>query len=196
MSDVEWHCVGSPVWSRRRLRLLLPLTGRNCRCGFPLDSSGHHRAACARAGVFGRRGFAVESVAARICRELESRVTTNGMVRDMDLVRPDVQDSRRLEVVVDGLSLIGGVQPAVDATVVSALHANGEARRKAARRDAVASEAARWRKKLMRSSSTFRRIQCTIQKKLFLLEKASEMTFLPTSLSNETRFKPKSQNWS
>ena len=51
------------------------------------------------------------------------------MVRDMDLVRPDVHDTRRLEVVVDGLSLFGGVQLAVDTTVVSALHANGEAQR-------------------------------------------------------------------
>ena len=130
----------------RRLRLPLPLTGRNCRCGQPLDSSGHHRAACARAGVLGRRGFAVESVAARICREAGGRVTTNVLVRDMDLVRPDVHDTRRLEVVVDGLSLFGGVQLAVDTTVVSALHANGDARRNAARRDGVALEAARRRK--------------------------------------------------
>ena len=102
----------------RRLRLPLPLTGRNCRCGFPLDSCGLHRAACARAGVLGRRGFAVESVAARICREAGGRVTTNVMVRDMDLVRPNVHDTRRLEVVVDGLSLFGGVRLAVDTTVV------------------------------------------------------------------------------
>ena len=47
----------------------------------------------------------MESVAARICRELGSRVTNNVMVRDMDLVRPDVQDMRRLEVEGDGLSL-------------------------------------------------------------------------------------------
>ena len=48
----------------RRLRLPLPLSKRSCRCGRPLDSRGHHRAACARAGVLGRRGFAVEGVAA------------------------------------------------------------------------------------------------------------------------------------
>ena len=40
----------------RRLRLPLPLSGRSCRCGLPLDSSGHHRAACARAGVLGGGG--------------------------------------------------------------------------------------------------------------------------------------------
>ena len=35
----------------------------------PLDVLGHQRAACAEAGVLGRRGHAVESAAARICRE-------------------------------------------------------------------------------------------------------------------------------
>ena len=40
--------------------------------------------------------------------------------------------------------------------------------------------------KLMRRSSTFRRIQCTIQKKLFSLEIASGMIFLPVSFSEET----------
>ena len=51
-------------------------------------------------------------------------------------------------------------------------------------------------RKLMRRSSTFRRIQCTIQQKLFLLKQGSGMTFLPTSFSKETRFQPKSKNWS
>ena len=31
---------------------------RICRCGRPLDPCGHHRAACAEAGVLGRRGNA------------------------------------------------------------------------------------------------------------------------------------------
>ena len=66
----------------RHLRLPLPLTRRNCRCGLPLDSCGHHP--CARVGVPGRRGFVVENVAARICREVGGRVTTNVVVRDMD----------------------------------------------------------------------------------------------------------------
>ena len=46
-------------------------------------------------------------------------------------------------------------------------------------------------RKLVQRSSKFGRIQCTIQKKLFLSEKGSR-----TSLSKETLFKPKSQNWS
>ena len=84
----------------RRLRLPLAFSGRSCWCGFPLNSSGHHRAACARAGILGRRGFALESVAARICREAGGRVTTNVMVLDLDLAGPNLLDARRLEVVV------------------------------------------------------------------------------------------------
>ena len=45
----------------RRLWLPLPPSSRNCRCGRLLDVLGHHRAACAEAGVLGRRGFALES---------------------------------------------------------------------------------------------------------------------------------------
>ena len=92
----------------RRLRLPLSLTQRDCRCGRPLDSCGHHRAACARSGVLGRRGFAVESAAARVCREGGAPVTTNILVRDMDVARPNPFDMRRLEVVADGLPLFGG----------------------------------------------------------------------------------------
>ena len=46
-----------------------------CRCGRQIDPFGHHRAACSRAGVLGRRGYAVESAAARVCREAGARVT-------------------------------------------------------------------------------------------------------------------------
>ena len=51
-----------------------------------------------------------------------------------------------VQLVVDGLPLFGGVQLAVDTTMVSALHANGEARRGAAHTDGVALAAARRRK--------------------------------------------------
>ena len=47
-----------------------------CRCGRPFDIFGHHRAACSRAVIFGSRGFALESVAARVCREGGVRVAT------------------------------------------------------------------------------------------------------------------------
>ena len=129
----------------RRLRLPLPLSSRACRCGRLLDVFGHHRASCALAGVLGRRGFAVESITARICREAGGRVSTNVLVRDLDLPVP-VNDARRLEVVVDGLPLFGGAQLAVDSTLVSALHCDGSARRGAGDRDGVALVAARRRK--------------------------------------------------
>ena len=50
----------------------------------------------------------MESVAARICREVGCRVTTNVTVRDLDLVGPNRFDARRLEVVVEA-PLLGGV---------------------------------------------------------------------------------------
>ena len=70
----------------------------------------------------------MESVAARICREAGGRVTTNILVRDLDLDLEDPGDARRLEVVVDGLPLHGGSQLAVDTTMVSALRGDGSAR--------------------------------------------------------------------
>ena len=65
-------------------------------------------------GVLGRRGFAVGSAAARCCREAGGRVATNLFMRNMDVGVPRSADSRRLEVVVDGLPLFGGVQLAID----------------------------------------------------------------------------------
>ena len=52
-------------------------------------------------------------------------MTTNVMVRDLDLPRLDATDGRRLEVVVDGLLLFGGSQLAVDTTLVRSLHSDG-----------------------------------------------------------------------
>ena len=114
-----------------------------CRCGQPLDPCGHHWAACARVGVLGRRGYSLESVAARICRA-GARVTTNILVRDLDLAEPNAPDGGRLEVGVDGLPLFGGAQLAIDTTLVSTLHENGLPRRAAV--DGAALQAARRRK--------------------------------------------------
>ena len=130
----------------RRLRLPLPLSLHTCRCGRQIDKFGHHRASCARAGVLGRRGFALESETARVCREPGGRVTTNIMVRDLDLAEPRAADGRRLEVVVDGLPLFGGCQLAVDTTVVCALHCDGSPHRGADNLDGVVLERARRRK--------------------------------------------------
>ena len=55
----------------------LPLCSATCRCGQPLDSRCHHWGACAHAGVLRRRGFPLESCAARICREAGARVSIN-----------------------------------------------------------------------------------------------------------------------
>ena len=45
-------------------------------------------------------------------------------MQDLDLPRP-VDDGRRLEVVVDGLSFWGNVQRAVNPTLASVLHTDG-----------------------------------------------------------------------
>ena len=129
----------------RRLQLPLPYTARVCRCGRLIDCFGHHRSACAVSGILGGRGAALESAAARVCREAGARVSTNVFVRDLDTVF-HVTDSRRLEVVADGLPVFGGAQLALDTTLVSALRGDGTARRHAAHRDGVALAEARTRK--------------------------------------------------
>ena len=128
-----------------RLHLLLPLSARLCRCGRPLDPCGHHRSACAVAGVLGRRGFPLESAAARVCREVGARVRTNVMVRDMDLLPAAALDGRRLEVVADGLPLSRGVQLAIDTTLVAVLKRDGTPRTGADRTNGVALASARQR---------------------------------------------------
>ena len=128
------------VLLQRRLALPLPLSNRTCWCGRPLDAFGLHRAECARCGVLGRRGFALESAAGRVCREAGARVATNQFVRDPVLGVPNANDNQRLEVVADGLPLFGGVQLAVDTTLVSAVRGDGEPVPGAADRDGLAFE--------------------------------------------------------
>ena len=109
----------------RRLRLPLPLSARWCQCGRPLDCLGHHQSACSRAGVLGHRGYPMETVSARICREAGARVRTNVMVRDLDLGAFNRLDGRRLEIIADGLPLWRGAQLAVAATLLSPIKADG-----------------------------------------------------------------------
>ena len=90
-------------------------------------------------------GYVMESVAARTCREAGGRVRTNMFVRDADM-DVLVADGRRLEVVVDGLLLLGGAQIAVDTTMVCALHDDGRPRQGAAKDDGEAVKAARRKK--------------------------------------------------
>ena len=133
------------VLLQRRLSLPLPLSQRICGCGLPYDPFGHHRSACSRTRL-GRRGFPLESAAARICREAGGRVATNMFVRNLDLGVPSAADNRRLEVVVDGLPLFRGVHLAVDTTLVSALKGDGVPRRGPANRDGVVLASARLKK--------------------------------------------------
>ena len=128
---------------QRRLRPTLPPAPRKCRCHLPLDPYGDHRAACPVSGVLARRGFALESAAARICREARGRVRRNAFVRDLNLDAVPPTDGRRIEVVVDGLPMFHGAQLAVDTTLVSALKRNGQARPRAAAEDGAACKAAR-----------------------------------------------------
>ena len=50
----------------------------------------------------------MEKAAAQVCREGGGRVSTNVMVRDMDVPSVAVGDAKRLEIVVDGLSMFFG----------------------------------------------------------------------------------------
>ena len=65
---------------------------------------------------------------ARICREGGARVSTNVMVRDLDLSQVPGVDGRRLEVVAEGLTLFRGAQLAIDVTLATALRGDGTAR--------------------------------------------------------------------
>ena len=79
-------------------------------------------------------------------REAGGRVRTNVLVRDLDLHPINNPDSRRLELVVDGLSLFRGPQLAIDTTLVSPLSRNGTARPRCATVGGAAMECARTRK--------------------------------------------------
>ena len=103
------------------------MSARFCRCGRPLDVLGHHRAACGTAGGLGRRGWVLENVEVRVCREAGGRFRVNVFVRDMDLHDYNRLDRRRLEA-VDGLPLWNGAQLATDTTMVSPVRRDGSAR--------------------------------------------------------------------
>ena len=68
---------------------------------------------------------------------------TNVLVRDLDLNLHDHVDARRLDIVADGLPLFGGVQLAIDTTLVSAVRQDGTPRPGATVRDGVTLREAR-----------------------------------------------------
>ena len=117
----------------RRLRLALPLSARRCRCRRILDPLGDHRSACAQAGVFRSRGVPLEKAAARVCREACARVTTNTRLMDLNIDNIQRQDDRRIEVIANGLPPWGGVQLAIDTSLVSPSTRASEPRSRAGR---------------------------------------------------------------
>ena len=86
-------------------RLHLPL---HCPPAFA-SVAGHHRASCSRAGVPRRRGLALESAVARVCRESGARVSASVFVRDLDL-STGATDQRRIEVIAEELPVSHGAQ--------------------------------------------------------------------------------------
>ena len=132
----------------RRLHLPSPCPHAPADVAANSTHFGHHRAACAEAGVLGKRGFPLECAAAQVCRGAGARVTPNSFIRDLDLGEFNRLDGRRIEVIADGLSLWQGAQFAIDTTLVSPLHRDGSARRGAASRPELALEQARRRKEM------------------------------------------------
>ena len=116
-----------------------------CRCGGRLDPLGDHRAACPTAGVLGVRGAPLRA-AARMCREAGARVATNVFLRDMNVGLP-LAESRRIDVLANGLPLWHGAQVAVDTTLVCPLTRSGEPRQGAEREPGLALQTAANRKR-------------------------------------------------
>ena len=85
----------------------------------------------------------MEKAAAQMCREGGGRVSTNVIVRNMDVPSVAVGDAKRFEILVDGLSMFNGSQLAVDTTLVSPLRRDGTARPSAATKDGAAFRFAR-----------------------------------------------------
>ena len=71
---------GAPVCPLQWFDSVFRCLPHPCWCGRPLDCLGRHRASCSLR-CLGRRGCALESVAARVCREPGARVSTNVFLR-------------------------------------------------------------------------------------------------------------------
>ena len=92
-----------------------------------LDPLGDHWASCMRSARVRRRALPLERVCARVFREGGARVQEKVFQRYMCLLGVPATNGRRLEVVATGLPLARGVLLGVDVTMVSVLHADGEA---------------------------------------------------------------------
>ena len=85
------------------------------------------------AGVLRSRGVPLQKQPPRVCREASARVTTNTRLMDLNIDNIQRQDDRRIEVIANGLPLWGGVQLAIDTTLVSPLTRASEPRSRAGR---------------------------------------------------------------
>ena len=90
------------------------------------------------------------------------RAQLHACARDLDLGVMNAQDARRLEVIADGLPLLGGAQLAVDTTIVSALHCDGTFHQRAASADRVRCVAARRRKERIYPERIAPRSRCRV----------------------------------
>ena len=129
---MEPHLFRTLVLERPRLPLMM--TEASCECGARLDICGRHRGACARSGRLRAKAVGPERSLARVCREAGATVTTNTLLRDMNLC-VHTFDARAIEVLASGLPLHHGAQLAVDITLRSALGACGGARPNASHTD-------------------------------------------------------------
>ena len=131
----------------RRLWCQLPLSSATCRCVQPLDSRGHHRGACANAGVLGRQGFPLESCAARVSEKLVPESPRTFRFRIWTFC-----PCQGWTTVVwkwwQTASHFHGAQLAIDTTMVSVVRADGSPRRQCVGRDGTALDQARRTKEL------------------------------------------------
>ena len=112
---------------RRRLRWVLPLSGGICcrGCKTNLDLYGDRAAACGMSGRLKKRSIPLEKTWACILREARGRVRERVLLREAGIDGTALTDGRNIEVVVTGLPIDHGIPVAIDATIISPLHADG-----------------------------------------------------------------------
>ena len=88
----------------------------------------------------------MEKAAARVCREAGARVAENVLLHALNVPALSNGDNRQIEVVANGLPLVGGAQLAVHTTLVSPIRRNGTAQPRADAEDGVQLRTARGRK--------------------------------------------------
>ena len=94
-----------------------------------MDPYGVHLLSCMRSGAVQRRAASLERAFMGICVEARGRCRWKPLVRDLNFVGPGVllaaEDTRQLDFACFGLSVLGGLPLAVDATIVSPISAEG-----------------------------------------------------------------------